>query len=725
MNENLPDIHGRKVLIVDDIPANLGVAVSQLEDDGFQVFVAQDGEEGIARAKLVQPDLILLDVMMPGIDGFETCRRLKRIDSTRDIPVIFMTALSGINDEVAGFSAGGVDYITKPFRIEELLARVRTHLKLRSAQLRLAEQNAQLRRSETRYRQLFETSKDGILLLDSKSGRITDVNAAVVKMLGYGRAHFLNHRLWDIAPFKAVPGCPTAFAELQANEYVSDEHWRLETQSNSLIDVEFVGNVYQVDGARILQCNLRDITSRKMAEARIRHMALHDSLTGLPNRILLYDLLIQAIALGKRNQQPLAVLMLDLDHFKHVNDSLGHGIGDGLLEAMAARLKACLRESDLLARLGGDEFVILLPVVADHQDIENVTQKIFAALREPFQVEGHELQIGASIGIAQSPGDGENPEALLRAADVAMYASKAKGRGIHSFSSPEQSDAAQRRILLTHDLHHACKLEQFVLYYQPQISTSSGAITGVEALLRWNHPQNGLVAAAEFVPLLEELGLIVEVGSWVLKTACLQCVAWQKEGLPLVRMAVNVSAQQLYRGDLVRTVERVLRETHLDPRWLELELTESLALNESETTMSVMNGLKRLGVNLSLDDFGTGWSYLSQLRRLPLDRIKIDQSFMRDLIATPPTAAVVNSILDLAQNLGLSCVAEGVETSEQFHYLEEKHCAEVQGLLCPALPAADCAELIRSGRPGLQAMPGMADALNGRELEPSKSTTRV
>jgi diguanylate cyclase (GGDEF)-like protein/PAS domain S-box-containing protein len=723
MNENLPDIHSCKVLIVDDIPANLGVAVSQLEDDGFQVFVAQDGEEGIARAKLVQPDLILLDVMMPGIDGFETCRRLKRIDSTRGIPVIFMTALSGVTDEVAGFAAGGVDYITKPFRIEELLARVRTHLKLRSAQIRLAEQNAQLRRSETRYRQLFETSKDGILLLDSKNGRITDVNASVVKMLGYGREHFLNHRLWDIAPFKEVPGCQTAFEELQSSEYVSYDHWRLETQASSPMDVEFVGNVYQVDGARIMQCNIRDITSRKLAEARIRHMALHDALTGLPNRILLYDLLSQAIALAKRNQQRVAVLMLDLDHFKHINDSLGHCIGDGLLEAMAARLKACLRASDILARLGGDEFVIMLPAVADQQDIENVTQKIFASLRETFQVEGHELQIGASIGIAQSPGDGENPEALLRAADVAMYTAKAKGRGIHSFSSPEQKDAAQCRLTLTDDLHHACKLGQFALYYQPQISTRSGTITGVEALLRWNHPQNGLMCAAEFVPMLEELGLIVEVGSWVLKTACLQCVAWQKEGLPPVRMAVNVSAHQLYRGDMVRTVERILRETHLHPSWLELELTESLALNESETTMGVMNGLKRLGVNLSLDDFGTGWSYLSQLRRLPLDRIKIDRSFTRELIATPPTVAVVNSILDLAQNLGLSCVAEGVETPEQFHYLEEKHCAEIQGLLCPALPAADCAELLRSGKSGLQAMPGMADALDGQELQQSGSTT--
>jgi diguanylate cyclase (GGDEF)-like protein/PAS domain S-box-containing protein len=708
MNNTLPDIQGRTILIVDDIPANLAVAVDYLEDAGFNVMVAQDGEEGVKRAQLMQPDLILLDVMMPGIDGFETCRRMKMIESTRDIPVIFMTALTDTSDKVRAFAAGAVDYVSKPFQIEELLARIKTHLMLRGVQKQLITQNAQLHASEGRYRRLFETAKDGILLLDFESGRITDVNASVVDMLGYSREHFLNHKLSDILPFKEVPACRSGLAELRTRESVSFDHWAIEAQDNSPLDVEFVSNLYQVDGATIVQCNIRDITGRKQAEARIRYMALHDALTGLPNRILLQDRLTQAIALACRNHHRVGVLMLDLDHFKHINDSLGHHIGDGLLEAVSLRLKACLRDSDTVARLGGDEFVIALPAIPDKQDVQGVVEKLLASLLEPFHVEGHVLLVSGSIGISQYPEDGENPENLLRAADTAMYAAKAHLRGSYSFFTPELNVATKRRLMLTNDLYHACALGQFVLHYQPQVSTNSGAITGVEALLRWNHPLHGLISPAEFIPLLEKLGLIIQVGRWVLRTACLQNVTWQNEGLPPVRMAVNVSAHQFYRGDLVRTVEEALRESQLKPKWLELELTETLTLDDSETTIGIMHELKGLGVALSLDDFGTGWSSLSCLRRFPLDRIKIDRSFMRDIATQPAAEAVVTSIIDLARNLGLTCVAEGVETMEQLNYLDRKDCADIQGFLySAALPASDCGALIRSGKPDFVVMPNV------------------
>jgi diguanylate cyclase (GGDEF)-like protein/PAS domain S-box-containing protein len=700
MNNTLPDIQGRTILIVDDIPTNLAIAVDYLEDSGFNVMVAQDGEEGVERTQLIQPDLILLDVMMPGIDGFETCRRLKTIESTRDIPVIFMTALADTSDKVKAFAAGAVDYVIKPFQIEELLARIKTHLTLRAVQKQLVSQNAQLHASEGRYRRLFETAKDGILLLDFESGRVTDVNASVVDMLGYSREHFLNHKLCDILPFKEVPACRAGLVELQTRESVFFGHWAIETQDNSPLDVEFVTNLYQVDAAMIVQCNIRDITGRKQAEARISYMALHDALTGLPNRILLQDRLTQAIALAYRNHDRVGVLMLDLDHFKHINDSLGHHIGDGVLEAVSTRMKACVRESDIVARLGGDEFVIVLPTVSDNQAIEQVAQKILASLLEPFHVEGNELQLSGSIGISQYPGDGESPGILLRAADTAMYAAKADLHGSYRFFTPELKVTTKRRLMLATDLRHACALEQFALHYQPQVSTVSGAVTGVEALLRWNHPQHGLISPGEFIPLLEELGLIVEVGKWVLRTACLQNVAWQKEGLPPVRMAVNVSAHQFYRGDLVRTVKEALSESQLNPKWLEIELTETLTLDDSETTINIMHELKLLGLSLSLDDFGTGWSSLSYLRRFPLDRLKIDRSFMRDITTQPAANAVVTSIIDLARNLGFTCVAEGVENVEQLEYLEKKGCAEIQGFLySPALPASDCGALMRSGRP--------------------------
>jgi len=332
-----------------------------------------------------------------------------------------------------------------------------------------------------------------------------------------------------------------------------------------------------------------------------------------------------------------------------------------------------------------------------------VAQKVLAALVRPFQIEGRELQIGASIGISQYPADGESPESLLRAADAAMYEAKTKRRGSYFLFSSEINEATQRQQKLEDDLHQASARGEFALHYQPLISTDSDRITGVEALLRWHHPQLGLIPPNQFIPQLEEMGLMVEVGQWVLQTACLQNAAWQKEGLPPIRMAVNLSAQQFYRGDIVNTVKGVLRETGLNAEWLELELTESMILDDSETTIEIMQDLKRTGVQLSLDDFGTGWSSLSYLRQFAFDRIKIDRSFLRDISSQPAAEMVVRTIINLARNLGLACTAEGVETHRQLAYLKEQRCAEIQGFLySPALPAADCSALLRAGMPALK-----------------------
>jgi len=453
----------------------------------------------------------------------------------------------------------------------------------------------------------------------------------------------------------------------------------------------------------------RDITDRKQAELRIRYMALHDALTGLPNRSLLEDLLAHAIALAARNGKRVAVLMLDLDRFKSVNDSFGHHIGDRLLEAVAVRLRNCLRESDIVARLGGDEFVIGLPLVEKHEDIEQVASKVLSTLSAPFEIEGHGIQIGACIGICEYPSDGENPRDLLQAADTAMYEAKNNGRGNYSFFTPELTDATRQRQKLEFDLQHALARDEFVLYYQPLVATDTGGITGVEALLRWRHPEQGMIFPNQFVPQLEELGLMSEVGNWVLRTACLQNAAWQKAGLPPIRMMVNLSSTQFYRSNIASSVAWALSESGLDPKWLELELTESLMLDDSETTIKIMRTLKRLGVSLSLDDFGTGWSSLSYLSRFPIDRIKIDRSFLRDITSEPTAEAVVRSIINLGRDLGLSCVAEGVETSEQLNYFKKQNCEEVQGFLySPAIPEADCRVLLRAGKmnvPGTDSLP--------------------
>lgn len=438
-----------------------------------------------------------------------------------------------------------------------------------------------------------------------------------------------------------------------------------------------------------------NITERKQAEAKIRYLAMHDALTDLPNRLVLIDRLERAIALARRHQRRVAVLMLDLDRFKSVNDSYGHHVGDCLLQLVAQRLKECLRESDVVARLGGDEFVICLPEVESVRGAAEVAEKVVSALAQPFDVKSWHLHIGASLGICQYPKDGQGAVELLQAADAALYEAKSQGRGTYCCFTEDLTRAVLRRRRLEADLRQIRFKDELALHYQPLVSTDSGRITAVEALLRWQHPELGAISPAEFVPLLEDLGMMVEVGTWVLRTACEQNVQWQREGLRPVRVAVNLSAQQFYRDDIVETVREVLRETGLGAEWLELELTESLTLDDTDASIAIMRELKGLGVSLSLDDFGTGWSALSYLTHFPLDRLKIERSFLNGIESQSTAEALVRSILDLGRNLGVHCVAEGVETPEQLLFLQNQKCAEVQGFLYSrALPAAGCAELM-------------------------------
>ncbi|HYC41908.1 MAG TPA: EAL domain-containing protein [Noviherbaspirillum sp.] len=438
---------------------------------------------------------------------------------------------------------------------------------------------------------------------------------------------------------------------------------------------------------------------RKQDEAYIRHMAHHDALTGLPNRLLLEDRLKQAIARAARYHTLVGVLFIDLDHFKHVNDSLGHHIGDRLLKAVGMRMQECLREGDSIARLGGDEFVICLAEVTRNRDAAAVALKIQAALAENFTVDDHALRIGSSIGISLYPLDGHDVEALMRAADAAMYDAKAKGRANYQFFTPALNIAAQQRLTASNQLRQAVLRQEFVLHYQPQVSLRSGAIVGVEALIRWKREPGELVPPGQFIPILEEIGLMTEVGKWVLREACMQAAAWQKMGLPPIRLAVNLSARQFSGDDIVRTVTESLEVSGLGAEWLELEITESLILEGSDQVIESMNELKRMGVSLSLDDFGTGYSSLSYLRRFPVDRLKIDRSFVQDMTSDSGGADIVRSILALSQKLGLGAIAEGVETEAQLGYLRQQGGAEIQGyLFSPPIPADEMTELLKSDR---------------------------
>jgi diguanylate cyclase (GGDEF)-like protein len=589
------------VLIVDDTPANVGILVDYLEGRQVRVAVAQEGEEGLARAEFVQPDLILLDVMMPGMDGFETCRRLKASSHTCDIPVIFMTALSETHDKVAGFAAGGVDYVTKPFQIDEVWARVTTHLALRSAQKRLAEQNAQLRRAE---------------------------------------------------------------AELQA--------------ANNLLEQRVAERT-----AELVRTNARleqKIADYNQAERRIDYMAHHDALTGLPNRLLLEDRVNQAIAQARRHQDEMvAQLHIDLDHFKTINDSLGERIGDRLLQAVAARLQQCTREGDSLGCLGGNAFGICLAALRGSNDAALVAGKILESLSRPFHVEDHELHVSASIGVGLFPSDGHDASALLRAANAAMYQAKQKGRNTYQFFTPALHEAARRRMAATSQLRQALAHDEFTVYYQPQVDMESGRIFSAEALLRWTPPGKAPRSCAEFIAIAEETGIIVPIGEWVLRQACAQLKRWRDGGHPDMRIAVNLSARQFTQANLTEFVAQVLRDTGVPADALELELTESLTMQPSDDNLEVMRRLSAMGVQLSIDDFGTGYSSLAYLQNFPIHALKIDRSFVIGINEQAHDAAIVTAIIAMAHSLHLNLIAEGVDSPEHVSFLTAHGCLAAQG----------------------------------------------
>lgn len=433
---------------------------------------------------------------------------------------------------------------------------------------------------------------------------------------------------------------------------------------------------------------LEDITGRRKAEQTLQHQAYHDALTGLPNRMLLNDRLTLTLAHAHRSQQMVALLFLDLDRFKKINDTLGHNVGDRLLQAVAKRLTALVREGDTVARMEGDEFILLLPGIARAEDVARIARRILEAFKHPWMLDGQELHITASIGIALYPGDGEDAETLLKNAGIAMYRAKKQGRNNYQLYNQIMNVRTTKRLALGNSLRHALEREEFVVYYQPQVNISTGEITGVEALVRWQHPDLGLLSPAEFIPLAEETGLIIPIGEWVLRTACAQNKAWQDAGYRPVTVTVNISARQFQQQNLVETVGRVLKETGLDPHYLVLEITESAAMQNADLTIATLRSLKEIGIHISIDDFGTGYSSLSYLKYFPLDTLKIDGSFVQDLTTDPNNAAIVTAIITMAHSLKLKVIAEGVETQEQFTFLKQQKCDGIQGyLFSEPLPA--------------------------------------
>ena len=441
-----------------------------------------------------------------------------------------------------------------------------------------------------------------------------------------------------------------------------------------------------------------DLEERKRVEQSIRYMAHHDALTGLPNRSLFRDRLTHAMAQADRYHQRLAVMFLDLDRFKAINDTLGHNVGDQLLTIAAERLRSCVRDSDTVARLGGDEFTVVVEDIIEDHDAAAVAQKILDTLSQPFNLYGHEVFISVSVGITLYPSDDDNADNLLRNADSAMYRAKEFGRNNFQFYVADMNIKARERLMLESSLRRALDRNEFMLYYQPRVDLLSGRVIGAEALLRWRHPEMGLVPPSEFIPILDETGMIIPVGDWALREACRQNREWQDMGLPPIRIAVNLSVRQFMQKDLADTIIRALDAAGLSAEHLEVEITEALFLEHNQTNIITLARLKNMGIHISIDDFGTGYSSLSYLKRLPIDTLKIDQSFVRD-IGDPDNKAIASAIIAMAASLRLNVLAEGVETDEQLAFLRAQGCNEIQGFaFSHPLPAQEFERLLRDGR---------------------------
>ncbi|MBG7621056.1 EAL domain-containing protein [Herbaspirillum sp. AP02] len=539
-----------------------------------------------------------------------------------------------------------------------------------------------LQEAERRYRSIFENAIEGVFQT-SPDGTYIAVNPALARIYGYHSPEDLIVGLRDISHQLYVePERRTEFMRLmEQHGSVSNFESRVYRRDGDIIWISENARAVYDDGDKLIcyEGTVEAITERKLYEAEMRHQATHDALTGLPNRNMLHEHLQRAIQVARQKGGLTAVVFVDLDQFKFINDSLGHQVGDELLKTVAQRLQACLRDTDMVARQGGDEFVLVLQnQTGGELGIAEVMQRILAAVARPWQAGDREFQVTASIGVSRYPADGKDVETLLKQADSAMYRAKEQGRNNFQFFAPWMDTQVSNRLEMLINLRRALDQDEFKLYYQPKLSLKDGSVIGAEALIRWQSPEQGMVPPDRFIPFAEDAGLIVPIGEWVLRTACHQNKCWQQAGLPTIPVAVNLSPRQLNQS-LPDFVSDVLAQSGLAASCLELEITENVVMKDAEKSVATLHALKRLGLQISVDDFGTGYSSLSYLRRFPVDALKIDKSFVRDIARDADSAAIVKAVISLAHILNLRVIAEGVENEEQHAFLKENACDEVQG----------------------------------------------
>ncbi|WP_020676472.1 EAL domain-containing protein [Geopsychrobacter electrodiphilus] len=719
-----------RILTIDDEESIRTSFRLYLEDFDYEVLEAKNGREGLALFTSEKPDLVLCDLRMPEVDGLEVLSRVR--ESSPDTPIIVVSGTGVISDAIEAVQCGAWNYLLKPIQnfstlhhaVEQALERARLIRENRTYQTQLEEEvisrtqdlqetmedlkntNYQVKMSEERYRSIYENLQDVYfeILLD---GEIREVSPSINRISDYTNKELIGDNVWQFYPRREDR--ERFIDDLKQQGYVSDYELQLRDRGGRIIPCSINARLIAAreDRPSIICGTLRDISERKLAEAHIERLAYYDALTDLPNRRLLIDRLERDLARARRHKHYGAMLFLDLDRFKNINDSLGHHVGDALLEEVARRLTSDLRLEDTVSRLGGDEFIMLLadmgtePSTAASQT-QAKAEQVQKHLSQPYKVLGHDLHITPSIGVAIFPSDddpNEDGNDILRHADTAMYRAKDDGRDLIRFFLPSMQAAADQRLSIEKDLRFALERNEMQLYFQPQVD-GKGQIVGAETLLRWQHPEKGFISPADFIPVAEATGLILPIGLWVLEMSCWQIKKWSDAGLSIGHLAVNVSPRQFRQPGFISQIHQVVAKTGADAQQLGLELTEGMVIDNINDTIEKMQGLKSMGIELSIDDFGTGYSSLAYLKRLPLDIIKIDQSFVRDIQTDAGDAAIVETIIAMAHHLGLRVIAEGVETDFEFDFLNQRNCRGYQGYyFSRPIPEAAFTSMLASNKP--------------------------
>ncbi|KPB76895.1 putative bifunctional diguanylate cyclase/phosphodiesterase [Pseudomonas cannabina] len=692
------------ILIVDDDVHVRDLLEVLLQNQNYRTLTAESGEVALEMVELHAPDLILLDIMMPGMDGYEVASQLKANKSTANIPIIMLSALDQQSARLSGLEAGAEEYLNKPVDSSELWLRVRNLLRLKSFgdylkshSMILEEQLQQRTIDLERFRTVMDASEDAIFLINRNTMSLIEFNRRACQLLGY-TAEELSHKTPAELGETSMENLEVVYDQIIAGKGPSEP---LETQirdkSGNDVEVEIHRQAYRTGEDWVIVGIVRDITRRKESDQRLLTMAHYDTLTGLPNRDLFFTSLQMGLTQAAISRWKLAALTVNLDGFKNINETWGHVLGDQVLLEVSHRLSECLNASDTLGRVDGDEFALILMIRDGQADTRKTLERIRKALRVPFHVEGQSIVMTASIGIALYPEDGEDARELIRHAYTAMNSAKKFGIDSYRFYTAQMNADVSARLELETALRDAVEKQAFEIVYQPKLNLDDNRICGLEALLRWPRPGQPGVSPAVFVPVLESLGLIGEVGNWVVDSVCAQIARWQRSGLGLFQVAVNVSGQQISNSSLVADIRQALTKHRVEPRWLEVELTESSLMENTSHTIATLETLKSAGVSISIDDFGTGYSSLAYLRRFPIHKLKIDIAFVREVTSNPQDAAIARAIIELAHSLGLKVIAEGVETPEQLAFLRESHCDQIQGyLISKPLPLAELERFLRA-----------------------------